>query len=102
MANKNPVTMWKKGEPSPNPAGRPKSGTALSDILRERVDAAKLADALLNVAYAGDVPAIKATLDRLEGRPRETVEVSGHIDNSAKIAEIQEMLKNANPIESAD
>jgi hypothetical protein len=76
MANKKPVTAWKKGIASPNPAGRPPKTIALSEKLRERVDPVKLADALLTAAYSGDVAALKAVFDRLEWRPRECIDLN--------------------------
>jgi hypothetical protein len=81
MEKKLPKTAWEKGK-SGNPHGRPKKGTALSDVLRERADAAKLADALLKIAYTGDVAAIKAVYDRLEGRAKEAIDLnmSGELD----------------------
>jgi hypothetical protein len=102
MANKKPSASFKKNDPRINRAGRPPKESSLSDILREKADAGKLADALLKVAYTGDVAALKAVYDRIDGRPRESIEVDTHIDNAAKIDEIRRMLENAKPIESAD
>ena len=63
-----------KGQ-SGNPAGRPKKGTALTDILSEKVDAAELAQKLIDKANEGDIIAMKYIYDRIDGRPRESVDV---------------------------
>ena len=64
--------QWKPGE-SGNPNGRPKKGEALTDKLREKVDATELSEWLIKEAKSGDIQAIKYVFDRIEGKPRETV-----------------------------
>jgi hypothetical protein len=78
---------WKPGE-SGNPAGRPKGSLSLTDILRRQLqetlqDGSKLEKAealvakLIAVASGGDMQAMKLILDRLEGSPRQAIDLSG-------------------------
>lgn len=62
---------------SGNPNGRPKKGTAITDVLREMLEAnpdikRKLSNKLLELALEGDLAAINILLDRLEGKPNIT------------------------------
>src|SRR5262245_18832263 len=66
-----------------HPRGRPKSGLAFSDArkvaLRERTKDGgtrlrKVASALVEKAISGDVQAIKAIADRLDGRSKSTID----------------------------
>lgn len=41
---------WVKGGPSPNPGGRPRKGTALSERIRERIDPDELIDLAVRIA----------------------------------------------------
>lgn len=86
---------------SGNPAGRPKEEFSLSSLLRAAIDKvhpveAKLAadakreprkngellvEKLYGKVLAGDLKAIQMVLDRLEGRPRSTVDVSGTVEH---------------------
>src|ERR1700722_2762730 len=81
-------TRWKKGQPSPNPGGRPKS-RLLSDALRTRLAEAKpedpagrtyaevVAENLVEIACSegpGAVHAASEIADRLEGRSRQSIE----------------------------
>jgi len=59
---------------SGNPAGRPKKGTAMTDIMRAMMDdkpdiAKAIMVKLLQMAAEGDITAIREVLDRLEGKP---------------------------------
>ena len=65
--------MFQKGQ-SGNPAGRPKKGQALTDILKTVVDKRKLAEKLLELAYDGDITAIKYVYDRVDGKPMQSFE----------------------------
>jgi len=57
------ATVWKKGDPSPNPGGRPKG---LSAYIRERtLDGRDLVDFLLNVTKGGEKVFCKMS-DRLK------------------------------------
>lgn len=80
---------WKKGDPSPNPAGRPKGRKNFSTLYYEALEhLARLnnttADALelemhanaLKKARAGDFAFYRDTLDRLHGKPQERVNMS--------------------------
>lgn len=75
---------WTEGQ-SGNPAGRPKKGNALTDILRtvgaENEDGKtrneKLAAILWAKALDGDMAAIKYIYDRIDGQPIATQEITG-------------------------
>ena len=82
------ATRWKKGRPSPNPGGRPKS-RVLSEALCTRLAEVKpgdpagrtfaevVAENLIEIACSegpGAVHAASEIADRLEGRSRQQVE----------------------------
>jgi hypothetical protein len=88
-----------KNDPRINRRGRPKKGQTLTDILDWALDQKRkikneetgeekslllrqmLAQRLIHKAVdEGDVPAIKYIFDRLDGRPKETVEISENRD----------------------
>jgi len=64
---------WKPGV-SGNPSGRPKKGHTLTDALAEAIDKEDLARALLDLVKDGNIAAIKYAYDRIDGRPKETIE----------------------------
>jgi hypothetical protein len=64
----------------PNPAGRPKKGETLTDALRERVDKDELADIMVALAKAGNVRAATYIYDRIDGQPRQHIEMSNELD----------------------
>ena len=89
-----------KNDPRINRKGRPKKGQSLTDILDWILDQKRrikngetgeekslllrqmLAQRLINKAVdEGDVPAIKYIFDRLDGKPKETIEMSGKRDD---------------------
>jgi hypothetical protein len=89
-----------KGDSRINRKGRPKKGQSLTDILDWALDQKRkiknketgeekslllrqmLAQRLINKAVdEGDVPAIKYIFDRLDGRPKETIEMSEKRDD---------------------
>jgi hypothetical protein len=69
-----PNPDWKPGCASPNPAGRPKKERSVTALLEQRTDRARLVDALLELAYDGDLAAIWLVLERLDGLPPSHVE----------------------------
>lgn len=62
-----------------NPKGRPKKGKTLTDALASKADRHKLAEQLLELAYTGDINAIKYVFDRIDGKPTETVTSDTHL-----------------------
>ena len=71
-----------KGDERINRRGRPKKGQALTDILNYKLDqkdaTGKLqreavAEKLIGLALEGDMTAIRYVMDRVDGRPKETV-----------------------------
>jgi hypothetical protein len=84
------ATRWKRGQPSPNPGGRPRT-RALSDALRSKLAEVKaddperrsyaevLASHLVELACTQSrhaVAAISEIVDRTEGKPRQGIEFS--------------------------
>lgn len=81
---------FQPGQPSANPAGRPKQ--AATKLLREMAANSSegyaegvsrlrlIVDRLLAKAEAGDLDAIKIVLDRLEGRPRQSIALDTDAD----------------------
>lgn len=73
-------TSWQPGQ-SGNARGRPKTGKALSELLRQRLDGTadgeKLVDVLVKLALAGSLAAIELILNRLEGKPTATLWLAG-------------------------
>ncbi|HEY3616730.1 MAG TPA: DUF5681 domain-containing protein [Candidatus Sulfotelmatobacter sp.] len=103
-------TRWKKGQPSPNPGGRPKS-RLLSEALRIRLAEVKpgdpagrtyaevVAENLIEIACSeapGAVHAASEIADRLEGRSRQQIEVADFTADlrSRSDAELQFYLDN--------
>ncbi len=54
--------------------GRPPKEQCVTDVLRNTVDVQTLVDKLIEIATEkGDIQALKYAIDRLDGKPRETV-----------------------------
>ena len=84
------ATRWKRGQPSPNPGGRPKSrllpqalGSRLAELVPDdpegRTFAEKISDNLIDIACGrgpGAVTAMGEIADRVEGRARQEIAVS--------------------------
>jgi type II secretory pathway component GspD/PulD (secretin) len=91
------MAAFTKGDPRINRRGRPKKGAALTDILSFKLDQKNddgklrrevIAEKLIAMAEAGDMAALRYVIDRLDGRPKETVEV----ENSALEIKLMEIL----------
>jgi hypothetical protein len=93
-------TPFVKGDPRINRRGRPKKGQTLTDILDWALDQKRrikneetgeekslllrqmLAQQLIHKAVdEGDVPAIRYIYDRIDGKPKETIEMSEKRDD---------------------
>jgi hypothetical protein len=88
-----------KGDARINRRGRPKKGQSLTDILNYQLDQKKgdgqlrretIAGKLIELAEGGDITAIKYIMDRVDGRPRETVELK----NSSIDVKLMEILND--------
>ena len=58
-----------------NKEGRPPKGQALTDILSGKVDKDEIADMLIAKVREGDLAAIKYVYDRIDGKPKESLEL---------------------------
>lgn len=67
---------WQKGE-SGNPAGRPKEGTGLMDIIRREIPHEDITQALKKLLAAGDPKTAQYLADRELGRPAQAVHITG-------------------------
>lgn len=95
------ATRWQKGQPSPNPSGRPRK-TILSDALRDileepyprdregRTYAQVIARRVANEAARGNLRAVAEIADRTEGRVRTENESRGGCDQSLLRADLSE------------
>lgn len=85
IAKDSPAT-WKPGQ-SGNPNGRPPKEWTWSGLIKDMMDASeedgepvkiKIARALRNKAYAGDVQAIKEIGDRIDGKPKQQTDITSN------------------------
>jgi hypothetical protein len=88
-----------KKDPKINRRGRPKKGQALTDILNYKLDqrdeSGKLrreaiAEKLISLALEGDMIAIRYVMDRVDGRPKETVT----LESTAIETKLSEVFNN--------
>ncbi len=79
-------TSWKPGI-SGNPEGRPKKGQSYTEALRAKYTPKDLVEKLDGFMEAGNFYALKYAYDRLEGTPKQHLEV-----NSDKYEEWREMF----------
>ncbi|GBU27088.1 hypothetical protein R84B8_00610 [Treponema sp. R8-4-B8] len=100
---------FEKNDPRINRKGRPKKGECMTDILNWALDQERkitdgktektlllrhaLAEKLISKAVdEGDIVAIKYIYDRLDGRPKESIELT----DSAIDAKLREIMNNGN------
>ena len=85
MMKEKRLGTFTSGDPRQNRKGRPKKGSALTDILNLKLDEENkagvmrreiVAEKLIKLAEAGDLVAIRYLMDRVDGRPRATVELA--------------------------
>ena len=72
-------TSWKPGQ-SGNPKGAPKKDNTLTGALREMADKQALGEKLIALAMEGNVAALKYVYDRVDGMPRQHIEMSNEKD----------------------
>lgn len=73
-----PMHKWKKGDPSPNPKGRPRNGTGRAEFIEwAGVARATLVQIMLNknAKSSARVKAASIILDRAYGKVTQTIEV---------------------------
>ena len=94
---------FEKNDPRINRAGRPKKGTALTDILNYKLDAKDdngklrrelIAEKLIQLAETGDIAAIRYLTDRIDGKPVETIKADVR-GNVVSIEAINKKLEDA-------
>jgi ribosomal protein L17 len=83
---------FEKDDPRINRRGRPKKGETLTDLLREKIETTKTAkekltrkerivEKLIALAEGGDFSALRYLFDRLDGKPKESIEMTdGAVD----------------------
>jgi len=79
---------WKKGQ-SGNPNGAPRKEDSLNNLLRERLEDIDpdqerpnkdiIADALVTLAKEGNLAAIERVWDRVEGKPHQSMDITGNV-----------------------
>jgi hypothetical protein len=84
------MSLFEKGDPRINRRGRPRKGKSLTEALNQRLDEPDasgktrktlIAEKLVELALTGDVPALRYIFDRLDGRPRQTVNIDVATEN---------------------
>jgi hypothetical protein len=96
-------TRWVKGQ-SGNPAGRPKSsGTLLKElriVLNEcdprdkqgRTYVQTIARKMVGLAAAGSIRSTREILDRMHGKPRQSIAVSGSLETTDRQSRVERIL----------
>jgi uncharacterized protein DUF5681 len=92
-ADRIAATRWQKGQPSPNPSGRPKRKPITDEIVKQLDESAHGSDQtklqamvgrLVNLAMGGDLGAIKHIHAYVEGLPTQKVDIRGEVERLAE------------------
>lgn len=90
MTNPNPQNKFEKGQPSPNPKGRPKKGYSITEMMQELI-ASKVKDkktgkmvevrkalgnSILKKALEGDTAAQRIIWNYMDGMPFQSTDVT--------------------------
>ena len=72
---------YRKGEIN-NPYGRPRKKQSITELLREKINPAAAADAIIKIEMTADVESTRLKaweiiLDRTEGKPAQTISMPG-------------------------
>jgi len=83
---------WKKGEPSPNPSGRPKRQPIEEALLKTLTheEALLIAKAIIKVAKRGNVKAFDSIADRVDGKVPQAVQLAGK-DSGMLVIEVRDI-----------
>ena len=83
-----PSTAWKPGQ-SGNPNGRPPRAWTMSTLIEEALEEVEaqsgksfkslVAKRLAHMAVGGDIQAIKEINDRIDGKPKQSIDIEGSI-----------------------
>jgi hypothetical protein len=104
--NHNPVTKWPKGV-SGNPKGRPRKAQTVTETLERIVAACRedgrtrleaILEGVVADAEKGDNDMRKYVLDRLAGKPRQSLEHSGPVGGPI-VLDINEAKRLADAVE---
>jgi hypothetical protein len=91
------MAAFTKGDSRINRNGRPRKDQAITDLIRKELNH-KGADGipkkktvvkkLIDLALSGDVPALKYLVDRVDGKPVETVDMSAEVNADMGITQM--------------
>ncbi|GAF94163.1 unnamed protein product, partial [marine sediment metagenome] len=62
---------------SGNPAGKKPHEITMTGVLKSKIDKGWAADQLIELAKGGDLAALKYIYDRVDGKPTESMELTG-------------------------
>jgi len=96
-----PTKLWKKGDPSPNPAGRPVGAKSFTTKVKEAlekiaegkkytIEEALVKSILKKAIIDGDSATQKLIWNYLDGMPKQSLEVSGDENNPLALTNIND------------
>ena len=83
-----------------NRNGRPKKGTAITDLLRSKLKPEAVTDKLISLIEEGDLKAIEYAIDRLEGKPQQSIGVEPIEFIKSPMAETIQQLRESTVVQS--